>query len=35
MDFTPIHELPKLPRRATAGHKGTYGTVLVSPVVVG
>jgi ADP-dependent NAD(P)H-hydrate dehydratase len=29
MDFTPIHELPKLPRRATAGHKGTYGKVLV------
>ena len=29
MDVTPIHELPRLPRRATAGHKGTYGTVLV------
>lgn len=29
MDVTPIHELPRLPRRASAGHKGTYGKVLV------
>src|SRR4051812_28383840 len=29
MDVTPVHELPKLPRRASAGHKGTYGKVLV------
>ena len=29
MDLTPIHELPKLPRRAPDGHKGTYGKVLV------
>jgi ADP-dependent NAD(P)H-hydrate dehydratase len=29
MDATPIHELPRLPRRAHAGHKGTYGKVLV------
>ncbi|QJW93676.1 NAD(P)H-hydrate dehydratase [Frigoriglobus tundricola] len=29
MDATPIHELPRLPRRAAAGHKGTYGKVLV------
>src|SRR3954463_12417383 len=29
MDVVPVHELPRLPRRAPAGHKGTYGTVLV------
>jgi NAD(P)H-hydrate epimerase len=29
MNATPIHELPRLPPRAAAGHKGTYGTVLV------
>ena len=29
MDVTPIHRLPKLPPRAHAGHKGTYGKVLV------
>ena len=29
MDATPINELPRLPRRATDGHKGTYGKVLV------
>lgn len=29
MDVTPVHELPKLPSRAHAGHKGTYGKVLV------
>ncbi len=29
MDVAPVHELPKLPRRARDGHKGTYGTVLV------
>jgi NAD(P)H-hydrate epimerase len=29
MDVVPVHELPRLPRRAAAGHKGTYGTVLV------
>src|SRR4051794_11767355 len=29
MDVTPIYELPKLPRRAPGGHKGTYGKVLV------
>jgi len=26
---TPVHELPRLPRRAPDGHKGTYGQVLV------
>jgi NAD(P)H-hydrate epimerase len=29
MNVTPVTELPKLPPRAPAGHKGTYGTVLV------
>jgi ADP-dependent NAD(P)H-hydrate dehydratase len=29
MDVTPVHEIPKLPRRDPAGHKGTYGKVLV------
>jgi NAD(P)H-hydrate epimerase len=29
MDATPIVELPRLPRRAPDGHKGTYGKVLV------
>ncbi len=29
MDATPIDELPRLPPRARAGHKGSYGTVLV------
>src|SRR5262245_23193732 len=29
MNPTPIHELPRLPRRSHAGHKGTYGKVLV------
>jgi ADP-dependent NAD(P)H-hydrate dehydratase len=29
MDVTPVHELPKLPRREPGGHKGTYGKVLV------
>lgn len=28
-DPTPVNVLPKLPRRAADGHKGTYGTVLV------
>src|SRR3954449_12541933 len=26
---TPVNELPRLPRRAHDGHKGTYGQVLV------
>jgi ADP-dependent NAD(P)H-hydrate dehydratase len=26
---TPVHELPRLPRRAADGHKGTYGKVVV------
>ncbi len=26
---TPVNELPRLPRRARDGHKGTYGKVLV------
>src|SRR5947208_12244386 len=26
---TPVNELPRLPRRAHDGHKGTYGRVLV------
>jgi NAD(P)H-hydrate epimerase len=29
MNLTPIHELPRLPRRSHSGHKGTYGKVLV------
>ena len=29
MDIIPICELPRLPRRAPDGHKGTYGTVQV------
>lgn len=29
MDVSPVIELPKLPTRAHAGHKGTYGKVLV------
>ena len=29
MDVSPIHQLPKLPGRAHADHKGTYGKVLV------
>ncbi|MCI0699941.1 MAG: NAD(P)H-hydrate dehydratase [Planctomycetia bacterium] len=29
MDITPIHELPQLPRREFADHKGTFGKVLV------
>ncbi len=29
MNSTPIYELPRLPRRAQSGHKGTYGKVLV------
>jgi len=29
MDATPVNELPRLPRRAADGHKGTYGKVLV------
>lgn len=29
MDVPPVIELPKLPTRAHAGHKGTYGKVLV------
>jgi len=29
MDATPIHELPRLPPRSHAGHKGSYGKVLV------
>jgi NAD(P)H-hydrate epimerase len=29
MEATPIYELPKLPRRAHSGHKGTYGKVLI------
>jgi NAD(P)H-hydrate epimerase len=29
MDVTPIHRLPELPARSHAGHKGTYGKVLV------
>src|SRR5262245_30096959 len=29
MDATLVYELPHLPRRATDGHKGTYGKVLV------
>ena len=29
MNATPVCELPRLPRRDTAGHKGTYGKVLV------
>jgi NAD(P)H-hydrate epimerase len=29
MDATPIHDLPRLPRRSHAGHKGSYGKVLV------
>src|SRR5689334_5768941 len=29
MNPTPIHELPRLPRRSHSGHKGTYGKVLV------
>jgi|SRR5579883_241059 len=29
MDISPIVELPRLPRRVPAGHKGTYGKVLV------
>jgi ADP-dependent NAD(P)H-hydrate dehydratase len=29
MDVVPVHRLPKLPPRAHAGHKGTYGKVLV------
>lgn len=29
MDVTPITQLPELPRRAPAGHKGTFGKVLV------
>src|SRR6478609_2761011 len=26
---TPVNELPRLPRRAADGHKGTYGKVTV------
>src|SRR5687767_7221358 len=26
---TPVNELPRLPRRAADGHKGTYGKVIV------
>jgi NAD(P)H-hydrate epimerase len=29
MDVTPVHQLPELPRRGHAGHKGTFGKVLV------
>jgi NAD(P)H-hydrate epimerase len=29
MDVSPVLELPRLPRRSPAGHKGTYGKVLV------
>ncbi len=29
MDVTPVHRLPNLPVRGHAGHKGTYGKVLV------
>jgi NAD(P)H-hydrate epimerase len=29
MDASPVLELPRLPRRSPAGHKGTYGQVLV------
>jgi NAD(P)H-hydrate epimerase len=29
MEVEPVCELPKLPRRSTEGHKGTYGTVQV------
>jgi NAD(P)H-hydrate epimerase len=29
MDATPVHELPRLPRRDRAGNKGSYGTVQV------
>src|SRR5262249_8376829 len=29
MNLTPIHELPRLPKRSNTGHKGTYGKVLV------
>jgi NAD(P)H-hydrate epimerase len=29
MSITPVHELPRLPRRSHSGHKGTYGKVLV------
>lgn len=29
VDVTPVNELPKWPRRAVDGHKGTYGKVLV------
>ncbi|MDB5307569.1 MAG: nnr 2 [Gemmataceae bacterium] len=28
-DVTPIHVLPRFPRRAADGHKGSYGKVLV------
>jgi NAD(P)H-hydrate epimerase len=35
MEMTPVHELPRLPRRAAAGHKGTYGRVLVVAGSVG
>lgn len=30
MDAAPLYEPPRLPRRAPAGHKGTFGTVLVA-----
>lgn len=29
MDVSPVLELPRLPRRSPAGHKGTYGKVLL------
>src|SRR4029078_8517587 len=29
MDIVPVSELPRLPRRATDAHKGTFGTVQV------